>query len=98
MAGRPVKVDTRKVRRFDELPAAQQAGMLSNDARFQRFTGLQTLKSDVQVSPTAAAEFIRVSCGVTSRRHLNTNQTAVRKFQRLRTDFDAWTGRIAQPR
>jgi len=98
MAAHPVKVDTRKVRRFDELPTAQQAGMLSNDARFQRFAGLRTLKSDIQVSASAAAEFIRVQCGVTSRRHLNADQTAARKFQTLRTDFDAWTGRIAQPR
>jgi hypothetical protein len=98
MAGHLVKLAIRKVRSFDELPAAQQAGMLSNDARFQRFAGMRTLKSDIQVTASAAAEFIRVSCGVTSRRDLNTNALAANRFHQLRTDFDAWSGRIPEQR
>lgn len=84
--------------RFDDMPNAQQAGMLANDAEFRTFAGTCFLSSKVQVSPTAAAEFIRSHCGVASRRELNTDANAARKFQTMRTEFDAWAGRIQSPR
>lgn len=92
------RVNTAKVCRFDDLPTAQQAGMLCNDERFRAFAGTQCLSTTVQISPTAAAEFIRTHCGVTSRRDLNTDADAARKFQTLRTEFDVWTGKIGRPR
>lgn len=84
--------------RFADLPPAQQAGMLCNDAQFRSFAGQQLLRSKTQVSVTATAEFIRRHCGVDSRRDLNTNPAAARKFQTLRTEFDAWAGRIQSQR
>nr|WP_246413754.1 hypothetical protein [Rubricella aquisinus] len=96
-----VKVNTATVRSFDSLPASQQAGMLPNDRQFRRFVAVRlglTRSRDVEVSATAAAEYIRRTCGVESRRSLNSNPTAVATFQAMRTDFDAWAGRIAQPR
>lgn len=85
-------------RRFNDLPNAQQAGMLSNDVQFQKFAGERSIKTGVQLPSTAAAEFICIYCDVTSRRDLNTDADAAHKFQTLRTDFDAWSGRISTPR
>lgn len=75
----------------------QQAGILSNDEQFQIFAGARTIKSGVQLSTNAAAEFIRQYCGVKSRKHLPHDDDARRKFAILRTEFDAWRGRIAKP-
>jgi hypothetical protein len=50
------------------------------------------------VTVGAAAEFIRLYCGVNSRIALNTNTIASEKFAIMRTEFDGWTGRIATPR
>lgn len=91
-------VRTPASQRFDDMPNAQQAGMLCNDERFQRFAGSRTIQNGIQLSPSAAAEFIRTFCGVTSRRYLNTDAAAAKKFQTLRTEFDAWSGRIQSPR
>lgn len=98
MAQLSPKVNTAQIRRFNDLPNAQQAGMLCNDAQFRQFAGTRTIKSGIELSPTAAAEFIRTFCTITSRRDLNTNAEAARKFQILRTEFDAWAGRIQAPR
>ena len=82
---------------FNTLPAPTQAGILCNDPRFQQFVGTRTIKSGVTVSASCCAEYIRTICKVPSRAHLRTNQTAAAEFQKLRTEFDAWTGKIAHP-
>lgn len=82
-------------KRFDDMPAAQQAGILCNDPRFQEFAAQRCGFPGGQFSSTAAAEYLRDCCGIQSRRWLNTDETARRKFQTLRTEFDAWTGKIA---
>ena len=84
-------------RRFDDLPCAQQAGMLCNDDRFQRFAATRCGMPGQQFSPSAAAQYLRDCCRIDSRRQLNTDRQAQRQFQTLRTDFDAWRGRIAGP-
>ena len=93
-----VKVNTAKVTRFDDLPATQQAGMLCNDDRFQRFAAIRSGFPDQTFTSTAAAEYLRTVCQIDSRRQLNTAGAALRSFQILRTEFDAWTGKIATPR
>ena len=98
MSRRKPRANNAETRRFNDLPNAQQAGMLCNDEQFRTFAGQQFLSSKVQVSSTATAEFIRRYCGVDSRRDLNTDAAASRKFQTLRTEFDAWAGRIQAPR
>ena len=77
--------------RFADLPMAQQAGMLCNDARFIKFI------EAVYKYPGETAGFVRGHCGIKSRKDLNTNTAAQSKFQSLRTDFDAWRGGIAKP-
>lgn len=83
---------------FDAQPLPQQAGILCNDPQFQRFAGLRGLGLDQELTPTAAAEYLRTTCRVTSRRDLARDADAAQRFQVLRTEFDAWRGRIARPR
>ncbi|MDR6264867.1 hypothetical protein GGE09_001870 [Roseobacter sp. N2S] len=85
-------------RRFNDLPCAQQAGMLSNDDRFQRFAATRCGLPGQQFSPSATAQFLRDCCGITSRSQLNNERSAQNKFQALRSDFDAWRRRIANLR
>ncbi|MGR3452907.1 hypothetical protein [Pseudooceanicola sp.] len=85
-------------RPFDNMPPAQQAGILCNDTRFQKFAATRCGLPGEAFSPTAAAEFLRDCCRVDSRSKLDTDAAALSRFQVLRTEFDAWTGRIASPR
>lgn len=82
---------------FQKTPPAQQAGILCNDRRFQQFVGSRILKSGVTVNASGCAEYVRRFCDIASRRTLNTDATARAKFDTLRTEFDAWTGRIGKP-
>jgi hypothetical protein len=85
-------------RRFADMPAPQQAGILCNDPRFQSFAALRSGFPGDSFQPSAAAEYLRSCCGIASRSDLATNPNARDRFDRLLTEFDAWTGRIAQPR
>lgn len=88
-------------RPFEQLPAPQQAGILCNDDRFRRFVavrlGLTTSAKD-PIQSSLAAEYIRNVCQIPSRSDLATSNDAQQKFAALRTEFDAWTGKIARPR
>lgn len=78
--------------RFDDLPYAQQAGILCNDDRFRHFVGARTIKSGVSVAASGCAEYVRQICQIQSRRDLNTSSDAQTRFHALRTEFDAWNG------
>lgn len=84
--------------RFDDLPMPQQAGILCNDPRFQTFAARRIGWPGKELTPGAAAEYLRQCCHITTRAELATNPDAQTRFQTLRTEFDAWTGRIANPR
>ncbi|WP_299146008.1 hypothetical protein [uncultured Tateyamaria sp.] len=77
---------------------AQRAGMLCNDVEFRRFVAERTIGQRELIANTAAAEHLRQVCGIDSRKKLNTDTVAAQKFEALRTEFDAWRGRIGQPR
>jgi hypothetical protein len=83
---------------FNDLPPAQQAGMLCNDDRFQRFAATRSGLPGQTFTTTAAAEYLRQICKISSRSELTTSETAAQQFQNLRTEFDAWIGKIASPR
>lgn len=83
---------------FAELPAPQQAGILCNDPQFQQFAGTRTVKSGTSLNPSAAAEYVRLICGVNSRAAIATNPAAADRFEALKTEFDTWRGRIAERR
>nr|WP_319250479.1 hypothetical protein [uncultured Celeribacter sp.] len=83
---------------FDTLPLPQQAGIMCNDPRFQQFAAIRCGFPGGQFSSEAAAEYVRDICKINSRRQLAHNPEAETRFQSLRTDFDAWTGKIAKQR
>lgn len=89
---------TRPRQRFDDLNPAQQAGILCNDPRFQQFAASRCGMPGQQFNASAAAQYLRDRCQIGSRKQLTTSQAAQAKFQILRTEFDAWTGKIATPR
>lgn len=80
----------------------QQAGILCNDMRFRIYVAQKLMCQpgceDHPVSTEAAAEYLRRFCEIQSRRDLATNINARARFRILRTEFDAWSGRIASPR
>jgi len=84
--------------RFDDMDPAQQAGILCNDPRFQQFAASRCGMQGEQFSASAAAQYLRDCCQIDSRKQLTTSEAAQQKFQILRTEFDAWTGKIATPR
>ncbi|MDF3413257.1 hypothetical protein HKX54_02225 [Sulfitobacter sp. M57] len=84
--------------KFDDLNPAEQAGIICNDARFQKFAATRSGLPGEQFNATAAAEYLRTVCQITSRRQLNHRGHAYCRFMALRTEFDAWTGKIATPR
>lgn len=84
--------------RFCDMPPSAQAGILSNDPRFQTFAARRCGYPGGQFTQGAAAEYIRQICKVRSRCDLLHDQPAADRFQALRTEFDAWTGKLATPR
>lgn len=78
----------------------QQAGILCNDPQFQRFvvTRVDPDLSHHFYCASFAAEYLRRFCNIQSRRDLAHNIDARARFRILRTEFDAWSGRIAPPR
>ena len=83
---------------FADLPAPQQAGILCHDPQFQRYAAMRCGAGQDAFSQSAAAEYIRSACNIASRRDLTTNTTARAQFEVLKTEFDAWRGRIATQR
>lgn len=51
---------------------------------------------DTAFNASAAAHYLRDCCGIESRRQLNDSCAARNRLDQLRTEFDAWTGRIAR--
>lgn len=49
-------------------------------------------------TPEATVHFLRAECRILSRKELATNEGARRRFAALRTEYDAWRGKIGQPR
>lgn len=85
-------------RPFDSLPPMQQAGIMCNDPRFQKFAATRTGAPSDTLTNTGAAEYLRQICGIRSRRELENDHAAQTKFHALRTTFDAWLGKIANQR
>lgn len=84
--------------RMSDMPPSRQAGILCNDPRFQAFAATRCGLPGQRFGHSAAAEYLRDICRIDSRRRLDGDPQAQRKFHALRTEFDAWTGRIATQR
>jgi hypothetical protein len=66
---------------------AQRAGILCAEGAFQVFA---SERSSVAASETGAKEFIYLSCGISSRAHLDHDDEAARKFHDLDQEYKAW--------
>jgi len=87
-----------KIHSTFEINLPRHAGILCNDPRFQKFAATRCGLPGEQFHSTAAAEYLRTCCGVSSRSELEIDHPASSRFNILLTEFDAWVGRIGQPR
>jgi len=92
----PIPQETQHRTAFADMPLPSQAGILCKDPQFQSFAGTRSIGGSVQLTSTAAAEYLCMICGINSRADLATNTAAAARFAALRTEYDAWRGRIAQ--
>ncbi|MBL1436535.1 MAG: hypothetical protein COB08_010095 [Rhodobacteraceae bacterium] len=83
---------------FADLPLPQQAGILCNDPRFQKYAAIRCGMNGQEFNVSAAAQYLRDVCQIESRRELASSPKAAETFQRLRTEFDACRGKIPTPR
>ena len=89
-AAQPPPPATDKPRRsMSELGFVMQAGILCNDPQFQKFCGCDN-KIDT-------ATHVRKQCGIGSRSELATDEDGRTRWDRLRAEFDAWTGKTFRP-
>lgn len=77
-------------RRFDEMSCAEQAGIVCADKRFQQWIGLP--------SENAAAEQVRIWCGVNSRAEIDGNKQATSYWASLLARYRNSTGQVAEVR
>ena len=91
-------MNTKPRQPFNTLPLPQQAGILCNDPRFQEFAALRCGFQNVAFTFPATTKYLRDACQIDSRTELATTPEAAEKFNRLRTEFDAWRGKIPNQR
>lgn len=89
-------------RPFRDLPASQQAGILSGNPKFRSFVAACLTLPARMASESEAAEYIRRHCSVRSRADLDRTgpegDRAADRFRALRTEYDAWRGAIPRQR
>lgn len=67
-------------RRFEEMPRAQQAGILCNEDHFRQYIGVET--------EDEAAAWVRATCRVASRTELNAK--APDQWDKIVSDYRTW--------
>jgi hypothetical protein len=72
----------REKKRWGDMTAAQQAGVLCSDPLFAKYLGVSTA--------TEAADFVRDRCGISSRSLLDTDIVAKREWQRIVDEYRAY--------
>lgn len=78
------------------LNLVQMAGMLPRDPQFREWVSQYTVPPRA-VSVDEAAEFIRIACGIDSRRELAQHAGAAERFHNfIRKPFVAWRARQAE--
>ena len=82
----PREAPPRERRSFDELPRSQQAGILCNEGRFQKFMGFTPGEAAIDVTACQ----VRTLCHVKSRSELDTNQQAAALWDSMIADYEAW--------
>lgn len=72
-----------------ERDPVKTAGALCSDKRFVKF--IETEHGGIADNSDDAAEWLRDYLEIASRRDLRTNESATRKFWKLKEDFYLWT-------
>jgi hypothetical protein len=76
--------------RWEDLNLAMQAGMRCNEAAFRRFlTETETSAFEAR-SVQDAEEMVRQRCEVDSRKELNLDPTAARRWREIDRSYQAW--------
>lgn len=83
----PLRPD-RARRDWRDLPPAQQAGIRCEEPAFGSFLAEERPDDFREVND--AADCVRLICGITSRRELNTNQKARVIWHQLNDQYEAW--------
>lgn len=92
---KPAQKEPEKPRQsFNELPRAQQAGILCADPQFQQWLSIDPDEDGA----TYAAETVRAMCGVPSRAKLDADPRAADKWDALVSKYRAATGQMAEVR
>ncbi len=85
-------------RRMADLSRAQQAGILCNHWQFQHFVNhVYEVNFSGSDDTEKTAEFVRNYCKVASRAELDNSEHGHERWDQLRTEYDAWTGKIGWP-
>jgi len=75
-------------------PLSQVAGTLCSIVTFRRWLAATSEPEDAAQFAVfdidMAAQAVRTRCGITSRRELDSNIDAARKFRDMRTDYENW--------
>ena len=84
-------------RKFEDMPRAQQSGMLCNEGRFRTFLIEEKAShiwayEEMPVEEQAAA-YVREICGVDSRSDMDTNEQAAARWDTLYSEYVDWCGR-----
>jgi hypothetical protein len=88
LAGLDMKVvEPKEKRNFEDLPLPQQAALICNNERFWRFLRSERGYKNVH-DEQAAADALRLLCGIESRRELETNKVAASAFNHVVDAFN----------
>jgi len=80
----------RGARKWNELSPAQQAGILCSDAKFRLFVAERTDQRAENIDSEEAAQFIRISCAVDSRKKILPGSNHAELWDALVSRFRAW--------
>ena len=85
-------------RRMSELSRVTQAGILCNAPLFTEFAQTQGVELDADGCWLAVVtDWVRWKCQVASRSEFNDDKDAGKRWDALRSEYDAWRGAIGHP-
>lgn len=84
-----VEVEDEPIQIPQQRSLSQIAGLLCTKVAFRKFLG-ELCGGITFNDPEVAAMEVRRRCGVTSRKELDTDETAARHFRNLRDKYDLW--------
>jgi len=81
----PLRIGTQKERRpFDSLPLSQQCAMTCRE------TGFYVFLQEKGMPEPNPVQYVQLECGVQSRKEIDTNEDAARRWRGLAAEYYAW--------